>query len=247
MKTLHESSKNMRKALGLGLLGLLLSVVPTGQAHAAASITDITNLPADYVITGQSNPFGNYLQVNETYSANTRFHYPSVFGDQIGLLTDNKVYWDKVITFDNALVDNVMTLDFTILNNTGGNWTDYHLEFWDPTFTTRLTYLSMLSASSNQLGNFLLTTNAKGYGSDPSQAGSVMSWWEAFPGQVHEAGQWGHYTVSGNLSLITNLDAGSFGIRQVATIPEPGSLAMIGVGLAGLLGFRKVNRNAKSA
>lgn len=40
MKTLQKST-GLRRALGLGLLGLALSIVPAGQAEAAIDITDV--------------------------------------------------------------------------------------------------------------------------------------------------------------------------------------------------------------
>jgi hypothetical protein len=109
----------------------------------------------------------------------------------------------------------------TVVNNTGFAWHDFHFEILTPDWEfqsivdTTGTFISM--------GGNAYTRWFKVAGPDLPIGGSVM--WDIVLID----------TTGGNLSQIE--------ISQTATIPEPGALALFGLGLAGL-GFARRRKAA---
>lgn len=222
MKPSSLSCRSLQKSLRYGSLALLLSAAPMGQANAAISIVDIYS--DNNIITSQDNSVPTSLIVDESYGELTWVPYPS--HDGYAVVNSNFQYFDKLLTYTDAISGTSSTLQFNVTNNTLSSWSDYHIELWDSTFTTRL--------SSSLVTGYI---NDQFTSSD--NTGGVVSFWA--PGS-HNPLETGAYAIETDLYAINDAANGSIGIRQVATVPEPASMALVGIGLAGLLGYRRANR-----
>ncbi|NTU54438.1 MAG: PEP-CTERM sorting domain-containing protein [Chlorobiaceae bacterium] len=225
MKTSTSSSLELKKAVRIGLLGLLFSMVPVLQANAVnpLRITDLNNTDANTIIS-QSNPSPNLLVVSEDYNESYLTPYSSFGG--YAVVNASEQYFDKVLNFIHIAPETSVTLQFLVTNTTPYTWSDYHIEFWDSTFTSRLTGINILGYSTNQFDN-------------GNESNGVISFW--YPGAhvgapVEEVGE---YMVHVDLYGVYGATDGAIGIRQVATVPEPGMFALLSFGLAGLLGYRR--------
>jgi hypothetical protein len=117
-------------------------------------------------------------------------------------------------------------LAFHVKNTTPYTWSDYHFELWDATF-------------SHRLGSFEGTPHSDIFTNVAFANGnSELHFWA--PGWVPAL------TGLVNFSGVGIADPpDSFGIRQVATtVPVPGSLLLLGTGLAGLWGITNWRRKS---
>jgi hypothetical protein len=220
--TLSTSSRGLRKTLRYNILALLLSVAPTVQANAEISIVDVYNTDAN-VIQSQFNFNPTILLVNEDYKELTRIPYPSHDGSAI--VNSSSQYFDTVVTYTGASVEPSM-FQFRVTNTTPWQWSDYHFELWDSTFTTRLDSSVITSYNGSPLTN-------------SQNIGGVVSFLAPFSQNPSETGV---YLLGINLQAIGGAD-GNFGIRQVATtVPEPGTIMLMGIGAVGMMGVRNAKR-----
>ena len=221
MTALSTSHQGLRKTLRYGLLALLLSVAPMGQANAAITVTDL--YADNNTITGQLNPDPN-VTVFEDYNELTRIPYPS--HDGYAIVNSSYQYFDKLVTYTGATSGTSSQLLFQVYNSTPWAWSDYHIELWDSTFTTRLTTLSVTS------GNDQFTSS--------NNVGGVISFYA--PGS-HNSLETGNYWITTDLYAINGTADGQFGIRQVATtVPEPGTIMLMGIGALGMFGVKNAKR-----
>jgi hypothetical protein len=218
MKTLSASLR-LRKSLRYGLLALLLSFAPLGQANAAILIADVHNTDANTIVS-QDNTLPTLLTVTENYQENTWTSYPS--HDGYALVNSSLQYFDKIVTYTGAASGTQSTLTFVVTNSTPWAWSDYHLELWNSDFTTRYTTINLSAYSTDQFTN-------KDY------TGGIVSFYA--PGS-HNPTEVGTYSISTDLYAINGSTDGSFGIRQVATVPEPGTIMLLGIGGLGMLGMK---------
>jgi hypothetical protein len=227
MTTLSEPKLRLRKSLRYGLLALLLSVAPTVQANAA-TITITDQNPADLnSITGQNyNDLSNTLVVTENYNETHLIPYPS--HDGMAVVNSSLNYFDKVITFS-GVTSSPTTLQFVVTNTTPYNWSDYHIELWNSTFTTRLSSSLVTSYSNTVFTNM-------------SNSGGIVTFWAPGSQSGNPADGVGTYTIQANLLAVNGSGDGSFGIRQVATAPEPGTIMLLGIGGLGMLGMKHAKR-----
>jgi hypothetical protein len=225
MNTVSAAHQGLRPAIRYSTLTLLLSVAPTVQALAVGpgmSISDKYDGDTNTILsTSNSNPL--ILIVNEDYNEQTVIPYLSHDGS--ALVNSSLQYFDKVVTYRGAVSGVLSSIEFNVSNSTSLKWSDYHLEFWNSDFTSKITGLSV------------------GYGNDQfansDYTNGVISFYA--PGS-HDQAETGQYWISTDLYNINGVN-GSFGIRQVATsTPEPGSMALIGVGMMALLKYRRFSR-----
>jgi len=223
------------------------------QARANGSVVSLVdvNLTDAMSITGQT-PVAGGITVTETYADKKLIPYDT----QYPILPDAKPYaivapdlmvpggyhyFDKVVTFSSAQANVLFEFEFQILNSTGHRWWDYHFEIWNPAFTVRQTAPwfnndPQLDLFSDQFTGLELHPDVATFRKLPNLL------------EFHEHGETGIYKLKMDLYSLTNMDSGSFGMRQVATTtPEPASMAIFGIGSGVLLYARRRARpTAKS-
>jgi hypothetical protein len=225
------------------------------QARANGSVVSLVdvNLTDAMSITGQT-PVAGGITVTETYAENklirydTQYpilpdaqHYAIVAPD---LTVPGYHYFDKVVTFSGAIANELFEFEFQILNSTGHRWWDYHFEIWNPAFTVRQT-APWFNNDPNNPQLDLFSDQFTGLELHPD-----VATFRKLPNlpEFHEPGETGIYKLKMDLYSLTNMDSGSFGMRQVATTtPEPASMAIFGIGSGMLLYARRRARStAKS-
>ncbi|MBC8234322.1 hypothetical protein H8E77_32635 [bacterium] len=127
------------KAIKLLLTCLVISLFIIGQV-GAIDVVDVYNDDLNE-ITGISQVPG-ILEVYEDYNETHLISYPS--HDGWAIVNHRDEFFDKVVTvnpLDMALWPSSWQFDFIVENTTPYVWSDYHLEFWDETFTTTLIHM----------------------------------------------------------------------------------------------------------
>lgn len=211
--------KHLVRTLTIGLAALLFA--PAAPAFIvndrwADDLNFITNVQ-------QFNPPGpTELLIFEDYNEDNLIPFPSHDGYAI---VDNDAgepvrFFDKIIQKQGEA--GLWAFDFRVHNTTPWSWSDYHFEFWTEDFTQQLDITNILTNWSSDI--FL--------NSEKTLAG-VNFWSPA----SHDPSETGQYVLFLNVNLLPN----SFGIRQIATTPEPGSVALWALGLAalGVTGWRQ--------
>ncbi|MCG8359359.1 MAG: hypothetical protein MI920_27655, partial [Kiloniellales bacterium] len=194
------------RTIGLIFLSFFSALVLTARANAFV-ITDVYGSDAN-VITNAENlitipetppAFGIFENYGETF----RVPYPSHSG--FGIVNAQGNFFDKVVTPE-AFDTGEWTLIFDVTNTTPWTWSDYHFEFWDPNFSSRLSNFPLVVSSTIiPVGPWQSDTFQ-----NSAFDGSILSFWE--PSSLGPG-------VTGRFNLTMDLDqiAAPFGIRQVAT------------------------------
>ena len=124
-------------------------------------------------------------------------------------------YFDKVLTLEGE--EGIWDFQIAVINTSPFDWSGYIFEFYDPLF-------------QQPLDNALLDVTSATF--------PVI---EVMPNAVRLSGA--KLTFIDLITLTADLDpsggVGSIGIRQVATIPEPATLALLCLGLAGVCFSRR--------
>lgn len=211
------------------------------QAKANAGVITLAdlNLTDAMSITGQTaNPSG--VTVAETYAESTLIPYNSLVPIQpdaegLAIVTPGHTYFDTVVTFSGFASNEIGVMTFQITNSTPYAWKDYHFEVWNTSFTVR-EQAPWAFPNSPDFILPLVSDQFTGLSVNPN-VGSVFS----FPnsGERHEVGVTGIYTLRMELFSFDNTSAGQFGLRQVATTPEPASMAIFGIGGSLLMYVRR--------
>ena len=225
------------------------------QARANGSVVSLVdvNLTDAMSITGQT-PVAGGITVTETYAETKRILYNTQYpilpdAQRYAIVAPNSTvpgyhYFDKVVTFSDAIANELFEFEFQILNSTGHRWWDYHFEIWNPTFTVRQT-APWFNNDPNNPQLDLFSDQFTGLELHPD-----VATFRKLPNlqEFHEDGEIGIYKLKMNLYAFANSDSGSFGMRQVATTtPEPASMAIFGIGSGMLLYARRRARStAKS-
>lgn len=233
MKALH-ASKGLHRALGLGLIGLMMSV-PAGQASATTfTVTNVngTSISSANVVGGVINETWNpNVQEGQYNYSHTDGQGATVIFNQSDLVSTSPV--PNSVEFSYSGLSNTgqkLQIKQSIANNTGYDWTDYHASFY---YDDNGTWVEFPNLSNSEM--------------DSSQLGTYA--WDGFTAHWNFAddplanGSTGTFTITGkekNLYALTGASSGLAKLELTPTIvPEPGTLSLLGVGLLGLVGYRR--------
>ncbi len=219
---------------------ICLSIIGIDAKANAGVITLVDiNLTDAMSITGQTaNPSG--VTVAETYAESTLIPYVHLVPIQpdaegLAIVTPGHTYFDKVVSFSGFASNEIGLMTFQITNSTPYGWSDYHFEIWNTSFTVR-EQAPWAFPNPPAFTSPLVSDQFTGLTIHPN-VGSLYS----FPGsgELHEVGVTGIYTLRMELYSFANSSSGEFGLRQVATTPEPASMAIFGIGGSMLMYARR--------
>jgi len=232
---------------GLNLFLALAASICTPANAGTVSFSDL-NLGDAMSITGITNT-ANGVTVTESYGESTKFPYMSLVpvfpdGGKIAFVTQNRTYFDNLVTYSGFASGDLVEFQFEITNHTDRYWRDYHYEIWNDDFTARRQAPrafpnpnsgNLPTLFSNQFTGLVIHPNVATF---HSFAGS---------GEQHDVGETGIYTLRMELYSFTNSGSGTMGLRQVATscVPEPASMAIFGLGFSFVMAARR--KRAKTA
>ena len=215
----------------------LLILLTAGQAKATL-LTDFYSNDAN-TITSQ----GALIRIPELipaygvvedYNETKRIPYPS--HDGYAIVNQQGNFFDKVVNLQTDT--GWLTMDFKVTNTTPFVWSDYHFEFWTPDFQTLLTNFPV-DRFPGDAGHFPEGPYSNDIFLNSAFNGSILSFWSPAsqaPGQTND------FLLTMNVDAIRAQYGASFGIRQVATTPEPGTLAILGIGLAAFFMIRNLRK-----
>ncbi len=198
------------------LVSLLLSLLFSVGQVQAITVTDRWTDDLNFITGIDQDDANSTLTIFEDYNEDNRIPYPSHDGFAV---VDNDPgepvrFFDKIIDLAGASGD--WMFQFRVHNTTPWNWSDYHFEFYDANFLNPLDISNILFGWSNTV----IFQNS-------AQNNNELQFWAP---AHHLAGQTADY----RLLLHTNNLPTTFGIRQIATVPEPATLALMCLGLAGI-------------
>lgn len=211
----------MAKGAQFVLLVLVGCLLLAGRLPAA-SIVDVDQTDL-MVITGAFEDDAiNELLVFEDYDERFLVPYPS--HDGWAIVNQQGGFFDKIVTFTADDLDGPWMLDFRVFNSGPHDWSDYHFEFWDETFTNRLDMTGVVDFWDADIFQ------------NSSFDGHSLEFWAP---QWQLVGQTQQFLIRLTPPPGVPFD-GSFGIRQIATtVPEP--VTMLGL----LLGVTALGRYLK--
>ena len=200
------------------MLAVLLSI---GQVQAV-SVTDRWTDDLNTITSVDSNNGTSTVIIAENYREDTLIPYPS--HDHYAVVDFDQGepirYFDKIIDLEGET--GIWELIFEVTNDTPWKWSDYHFEFYDVTFTNELDVTGIISDWSNSV----IFTNS-------DQSGNELQFWDDWPTN-HFVGDTHTYTFKIDTDLMPSI----FGLRQIATAPEPTTVLLICLGLS-FLGYKR--------
>ena len=194
----------------------------SSQAQAIL-ITDRWSGDQNTITASFQDDVNHIFHWEEDYNEDNLIPYPSTGGYAVVNAPGNPgcpagteaCYFDKVLTLEGE--SGIWEFQIGVFNTPQSarfKWSDYHFEFYDPLF-------------QQPLDNALLDVQ-----------NDIFSILEIMPDAVWLSGGTQFPGQHNLITVISNLDpfggVGSIGIRQVATTPEPTTLALLSLGLAGL-------------
>lgn len=219
--------KNLMRSF---LVGLLTVGLASTASAAVITVTDVVDDDLNTIDTITESLDEKTLTLEETYGEDDLVPYPSRNGYAVVDITEQgEVRWfDKIFDMSGLTDDGELlgwTFNFEVTNETPWHWSDYHFVFYDTAFENRLDFTEILVSWSNTV---VFQNSEFSSGSGPADINSELEFWKP---AYHRIGATHTYTL--NFSA-TNPLPSEFGIRQIATVSEPVSLALFGLGLAGL-------------
>jgi hypothetical protein len=233
----------------LNLFAMICLAIIGVQSDASAGMITLTdvNITDAMSITSQTGMASGVI-VAETYAESTYIPYNSLVPIQPdaghhAIVTPGHTYFDKIVTYSDFISNEIGLMTFLITNSTPNDWSDYHFEIWNTSFTVRA-QAPWAFPNSPDFILPLVSDQFTGLSINPN-VGSVFSFRNS--GELHEKGVTGIYTLRMELFSFANAGAGEFGLRQVATavIPEPASMAIFGIGGSMLMYVRRRRSTSK--
>jgi len=212
------------------------------QSVASAGVITLTdvNIMDAMSITSQTG-MASGVTVAETYAESTLIPYNGLVPIQpdaghYAVVTPGHTYFDKIVSYSGFTSNEIGLMTFQITNSTPYNWSDYHFEIWNTSFTVR-EQAPWAFPNPPAFTSPLVSDQFTGLTINPN-VGSLYSF--AGSGELHEVGVTGIYTLRMQLFSFANSGSGQFGLRQVATVtPEPASMAIFGIGGSMLMYVRR--------
>lgn len=201
-----------RLILMVSILFIITSICPL----YATTIYDLS--PDDnYVIGLNTDRIERNIAVDELYGE--AFLKPYNSHDGFGIANENGNYFDTRFVLEDI---GPWTFTFNVTNTGPYTWSDYHFEFWNSDFTTRIPLLPLGPPPTSDI-----FANA-------AQEDVFVEYWA--PGLVAPGA-----TVQMSFAIIIDtVGQLDFGLRQVATtVPEPTTAILFGIGLLGLAGISR--------
>jgi hypothetical protein len=199
----------------------------SSQAQAIL-ITDRWSGDQNTITDSFQDDVNHIFHWEEDYNEDNLIPYPSTGGYAVVNAPGNPgcpagteaCYFDKVLTIEGETgVWEFQVGVFNTSQTTRFRWSDYHFEFYDPLFQQPQNTEPILDVQSDIFSVVEIMPDA-----------IWLSGGTQFPGQPNLI------TVTSDLG--TSGLVGSIGIRQIATTPEPTTIALLSLGLAGL-GFSR--------
>jgi hypothetical protein len=221
----------------MDIAGMLCCLLSASQTQAII-ITDRWTDDLNFIAGVDQDDANQVLTILEDYNEDNLVLYASPTGlvPSSQAVVDNDPgepvrYFDKIFGLQGESGN--WFFDFAVTNTSPYQWSDYHLELWDATF-------------ENQL-NDILVSGVLGP-SSPFPTIAVMQdpdivWYFDStrcndPRFCQDPGETFTYRLEFDLTAVQNSHNGAFGVRQLATVPEPTAAALIALGLAGV-GFMR--------
>ena len=200
----------------------------SSQAHAIL-ITDRWLGDKNTITISTQDDFNQIFYWEEVYGEDNLVHYSPADVNAVVNAPDSPgcpaatdaCYFDKVLTLEGEV--GIWEFQIVVINTSPFDWSGYHFEFYDPLF------------QQPQGNNTLLDVK-----------NATFPVIEVMPNAVWLSG--GTQTFLNLVTVTADLDltggVGSIGIRQVATTPEPATLALLSLGLA-VLGFTRCRMRSR--
>ena len=206
------------------IFGVLCVLLVVAQAEAT-TVTDVYLDDLNKITGSSQDDITKTFTIDEIYGEDNRIGYPSHDGMAIVDYDrgESVRFFDKVFDKQGTVGD--WLFEFTVLNQTPWEWSDYHFKLYNEDFTAELKIDDILFGWTNTV----IFQNSKIINNE-------LQFWDP---AVHSFGQTADYRLALHLDKLPD----TFGIRQIATTtPEPGSIVLLGLGLGGFAFFSRRKR-----
>ncbi|MGR8930304.1 MAG: PEP-CTERM sorting domain-containing protein [Gammaproteobacteria bacterium] len=205
---------------------LFITTLLYSAISQAITVTDRWPGDSNTITAVIEDTTSSILTISEDYAEDELIRYSSYSGYAV-IETDPGMpiqFFDKVFRFDTSITGR-WQMTFDITNSTPWNWSGYHFEFWDTTFNNSLDIGGIVLGQANNVLFQQMTINGNSA--------------DFLGGDKHEKGATYSYALGLDFDVLSQRGIDSFGIRQVATVPEPSSLFLLAIGAIGLALSRK--------
>ncbi len=217
------------------LIVIIVFLVPISVSGAGLSDTQLAD---NMAITSQVfDPGLLETTVDEVIADSKIIPYPS--HDGFAIVNQWDMFFDSYVDPNPLEIGaGFMVFNFNILNSSNRNWSDFHFEFYDLGFTDLVSVPIIYVETSNFEETNFVDPGLIGYGFY-----DTINFWasepEVPPASYVASGEEASFLIVIDLFAMPSLTDG-FSIRQIATTtPVPGAIWIMGLGLVGLLGFRR--------